>query len=94
MVQIPVPGVKMKGLQWTTLPDRKVAGTVFSNFDIEKINLDFVELENQFAARVIEKKGKHPPSLYSNWTFLPSLTFWCTSHESVTGRPRVGRYLA
>ena len=48
----------MKGLQWTTLPDRKVAGTIFAKLDIESVKIDFSEIEAQFAAKVIEvKKG-------------------------------------
>lgn len=48
----------MKGLQWTTLPERKVAGTIFAKLEIENVKVDFAEIEAQFAAKVIEvKKG-------------------------------------
>jgi hypothetical protein len=48
----------MKGLQWTTLPERKVTGTIFAKLDIESIKIDFSEIEAQFAAKVVEiKKG-------------------------------------
>ncbi|GAM27596.1 hypothetical protein SAMD00019534_107720 [Acytostelium subglobosum LB1] len=57
--QIPLPGPKMKGLQWTSLNDKKIAGTVFSKFTIDSskdINLDYKEIEDVFQAKVIEKK--------------------------------------
>eukprot|EP01113_Clastostelium_recurvatum_P000474 TRINITY_DN1020_c0_g1_i1.p1 TRINITY_DN1020_c0_g1~~TRINITY_DN1020_c0_g1_i1.p1 ORF type:complete len:1287 (+),score=454.62 TRINITY_DN1020_c0_g1_i1:105-3965(+) len=58
---VPTPVQKMKGLQWTTVPERKVAGTVFAEFgDSAKIlgeAINFSDLENQFQAKVIEKKA-------------------------------------
>ncbi len=50
----------MKGLQWTTLNERKAATTMFAKLDIGSIKLDFMEIESQFAAKVVEvKKGTY-----------------------------------
>jgi hypothetical protein len=46
----------MKAYQWTTLPERKVAGTIFAKFDIEKVQIDLTEIEAQFAAKEVEIK--------------------------------------
>jgi hypothetical protein len=53
-----VPQAKMKGLQWNKLPPTKVKGTVFEKMatDYEGIPIDYAELEDQFSAKVIEKK--------------------------------------
>jgi survival motor neuron protein len=54
---IPVPAVKMKGLNWTKIPPSKVNATIFGEFgDLMDIDVDFSEIENQFQAKVIEKK--------------------------------------
>eukprot|EP00026_Physarum_polycephalum_P007846 Phypoly_transcript_07915.p1 GENE.Phypoly_transcript_07915~~Phypoly_transcript_07915.p1 ORF type:complete len:486 (+),score=132.87 Phypoly_transcript_07915:33-1460(+) len=54
---IPVPAVKMKGLNWTKIPPSKVNATIFGEFgDLMDIDVDFTEIETQFAAKVIEKK--------------------------------------
>ncbi|KAN0050070.1 hypothetical protein ACTA71_003171 [Dictyostelium dimigraforme] len=57
--EVPVPGLKMKGLQWVSLNDKKIQGTIFSKFNLETskdINLDYKDIEGVFAAKVIEKK--------------------------------------
>ncbi|EFA83348.1 actin binding protein [Heterostelium album PN500] len=62
--QIPLPGMKMKGLQWTSLNDKKIQGTVFSKFTVDSskdINLDYKEIEEAFQAKVIEKKESSAP---------------------------------
>ncbi len=56
--QIPMPSVKMKGLNWTKIPPSKVSDTIFGNFgDLIDIDIDFTDIESQLAAKVIEKKG-------------------------------------
>lgn len=48
----------MKGLNWTKIPPSKVKDTIFGGFgDLMDIDVDFSELETQFAAKIIEKKG-------------------------------------
>jgi len=50
----------MKGLQWNKLPPNKVKGTIFENFSFEYkgIDIDYSELEEQFSAKVLEKKAE------------------------------------
>src|SRR4051812_37008716 len=54
-----IPQAKMKGLQWAKLPPTKVKGTVFEKMalDYTGIPIDYSELEDQFSAKVIEKKA-------------------------------------
>ncbi|KAK5582503.1 hypothetical protein RB653_004088 [Dictyostelium firmibasis] len=62
--EVPVPALKMKGLQWVSLNDKKIQGTIFSKFNIETskdINLDYKDIEGVFAAKVIEKKESTAP---------------------------------
>jgi len=62
--QIPLPALKMKGLQWVSLNDKKISGTVFSKFTVDSskdINLDYKDIEDVFAAKVIEKKESTAP---------------------------------
>jgi len=52
------PAAKLKGPQWVKLPDNKIKGTVFEKFSEEYkgVQLDYKELEDLFAQKVIEKK--------------------------------------
>lgn len=71
--EIPLPGAKMKGLQWVSLNDKKIAGTVFSKFTIDTskdINLDYKDIESQFAAKVVEKKESNAPKRSGPVTIL------------------------
>eukprot|EP01119_Soliformovum_irregulare_P012880 TRINITY_DN336_c0_g1_i1.p1 TRINITY_DN336_c0_g1~~TRINITY_DN336_c0_g1_i1.p1 ORF type:complete len:1157 (-),score=445.88 TRINITY_DN336_c0_g1_i1:34-3504(-) len=55
------PKSKMKNLQWSQLPQAKIAGTVFEKFTLEykgPIKFDYKELEDSFAQKVIDKKEK------------------------------------
>eukprot|EP01112_Ceratiomyxa_fruticulosa_P001576 TRINITY_DN11759_c0_g1_i1.p1 TRINITY_DN11759_c0_g1~~TRINITY_DN11759_c0_g1_i1.p1 ORF type:complete len:431 (+),score=138.76 TRINITY_DN11759_c0_g1_i1:114-1406(+) len=47
----------MKGLNWTKIAPNKVDKTIFGVFgDLNDIEMDFTEIEQQFAAKVVEKK--------------------------------------
>ncbi|EGC36883.1 hypothetical protein DICPUDRAFT_150581 [Dictyostelium purpureum] len=62
--EVPLPGLKMKGLQWVSMNDKKIQGTIFTKFTSDSakdINLDFKDIENVFAAKVIEKKESTAP---------------------------------
>ncbi|KAM9949412.1 hypothetical protein ACTFIT_010621 [Dictyostelium discoideum] len=62
--EVPVPALKMKGLQWVSLNDKKIQGTIFSKFNLDTskdINLDYKDIEGVFAAKVIEKKESTAP---------------------------------
>jgi prefoldin subunit 5 len=52
------PVAKLKGPQWVKLPDNKIKGTIFEKFSEEYkgVQLDYKELEDLFAQKVIEKK--------------------------------------
>jgi len=57
------PKLKMKGFQWTKLPQNKIKGTVFEKMELEykgSIKLDYTDIEEKFSAKVIEKKEKDP----------------------------------
>jgi len=53
-----VPAQKMKGLQWVKIPQNKLKGTVFEKFSPEYkgLSINYREIEEMFAAKVIEKK--------------------------------------
>lgn len=54
------PKQKMKGFQWTKLPQNKLKGSVFENFseNYSGIKIDYDMIEENFSAKVIEKKEK------------------------------------
>lgn len=54
------PKQKMKGLQWTKLPPNKIKGSIFEKFseNYTGIKLDYETIEENFSAKVIEKKEK------------------------------------
>jgi len=54
------PKQKMKGLQWTKLPQNKLKGSVFEKMELEYkgIKLNYDELEEEFSAKVVEAKDK------------------------------------
>ncbi len=57
--QAPKPSVKMRLLQWTKIPAKKVRETVWGTLEDEDIKFDYKEIESMFAAKVIEKgKGE------------------------------------
>jgi hypothetical protein len=46
----------MKLFQWTKIPAKKVRETVWGSLPDDDIKFDYKEIENLFAAKVIEKK--------------------------------------
>lgn len=54
------PKQKMKGLQWTKLPQNKIKGSIFEKMELEYkgIKLNYADIEDKFAAKVIEEKAK------------------------------------
>jgi stalled ribosome alternative rescue factor ArfA len=60
------PKMKMKGLQWTKLPPFKVKGTVFEKFSENysgSVKIDYSQVEELFAQKVIEKKEQGKASV-------------------------------
>ncbi len=73
------------GLQWTKLPPNKIKGTIFEKFpmDYKGVKIDYKELEETFAAKVIEKKSEEGKKmLFSFWSSFQrkrranSFKFW------------------
>eukprot|EP01117_Protostelium_nocturnum_P007060 TRINITY_DN2530_c0_g1_i3.p1 TRINITY_DN2530_c0_g1~~TRINITY_DN2530_c0_g1_i3.p1 ORF type:complete len:985 (-),score=407.30 TRINITY_DN2530_c0_g1_i3:132-3086(-) len=59
------PKEKMKGFQWSKLPQPKTKGTVFATFPLSYNGLpvDYTFIEQEFAAKKIERKEKKEESL-------------------------------
>jgi len=52
------PTKKVKNLQWAKLPPAKLKGTLFEKWDMELkgFSLDFTDIEDKFAQKVVEAK--------------------------------------
>lgn len=51
----------MKLFQWTKIPAKKVQETVWGSLEDEDIKFDYKEIENMFAAKVVQAKSASEP---------------------------------
>jgi len=82
----------MKGLQWTKLPQNKIKGSVFEKMELEYkgIKINYEELEEEFAQKVVEAKDKKEeekgPTMVQilNPKLSQNLSIWLSQFKSIS----------